>query len=175
VAGCWTLARLTRLIVRVDLDADVQQLEQLDGELEPAGLAPAHHVEDECEDRQDGGRSCQPHANVDLVGREVHVGACAPTHPQRAETCSSSTYGNARVPGRHHDNSPMRPSAGTARVRREAQMHPYIDVLAMPCCLLALAVIVAVIRADRSDLLDMVRAIMRRKDDGDGPPSLPKP
>ena len=54
-------------------------------------------------------------------------------------------------------------------------MSSYIVVLVMPWCLLALAVILAVIRVDRADLLDMVRAIMGRNDDEDGPPSLPKP
>jgi hypothetical protein len=53
-------------------------------------------------------------------------------------------------------------------------MASYIVVLAAPWCLLALAVIAAVIRAPRADLLGIVRAIMRRNDDGDGPPSLPK-
>jgi hypothetical protein len=51
---------------------------------------------------------------------------------------------------------------------------PYV-----PWCLLALAVIVAVIRADPKDLPAIVRALMRmgpRDDDsGKGPPSLPKP
>ena len=54
-------------------------------------------------------------------------------------------------------------------------MSSNIVVLVMPWCLLALAVLLAVIRVDRADLLDMVRAIMGRKDDGDGPPSLPMP
>ena len=56
-----------------------------------------------------------------------------------------------------------------------AQMSFNIAVLVMPWCLLALAVILAVIRVDRADLLDVVRAIMGRNDDGDGPPSLPEP
>ena len=55
---------------------------------------------------------------------------------------------------------------------------PYV-----PWCLLALAVIVAVIRANRDDLPDIVRALMRvgpnddkhDDDSGKSPPSLPKP
>lgn len=55
-------------------------------------------------------------------------------------------------------------------------MPSYVVVFVAPC-LFALAVIVAVIRANKEDLPEIVRAIMRmgRKDDEDGPPSLPKP
>lgn len=53
-------------------------------------------------------------------------------------------------------------------------MSSYIVVLVMPWCLLAVAVILAVIRVDRADLLDMVRAIMGRNDGEDGLPSRPK-
>jgi hypothetical protein len=49
--------QLVRLVLRIDLNADVQQLEHLDAEPEPAGLAPADHVGDEREDRQDHVRS----------------------------------------------------------------------------------------------------------------------
>jgi hypothetical protein len=54
----------------------------------------------------------------------------------------------------------------------------YALVLAAPC-LVGVAVVIAVIRADKRDLPDIVRALMRmgpRDDDsGKTPPSLPKP
>ena len=40
---------------------------------------------------------------VAFVGREVHVGACVPTHPQRAEAYSSSTMAVPEYPWRYHD------------------------------------------------------------------------
>jgi hypothetical protein len=53
-------------------------------------------------------------------------------------------------------------------------MPSYVVLLiTMPGCLLALAVVLAVFRARKEDLPEMVRAIMRRKGGGDGPPSLP--
>jgi hypothetical protein len=40
-------------------------------------------------------------------------------------------------------------------------------------CLRALTPLVAVIRTDKKDLLGIIRVITGRKDDGDGPPTLP--
>lgn len=55
-------------------------------------------------------------------------------------------------------------------------MQSYTFVFVLPWCLVALAVLVAVIRAPKEHLREIVCAIMGRKDDdGDGPPSLPKP
>jgi hypothetical protein len=52
-------------------------------------------------------------------------------------------------------------------------------LLAIPPTLIGVAVVLAVIRAKKDDLPDIVRALMRMgpKDDdgGDSPPSLPKP
>jgi hypothetical protein len=52
---------------------------------------------------------------------------------------------------------------------------PVYVVVALPSSLLALAIILAVIRANREDLPDLFRAL-RGKDDDDGPapPSLPE-
>lgn len=46
-------------------------------------------------------------------------------------------------------------------------------ILALAPCLCALAILVIAIRADKKDLPEITRAIMGRKDDGDGPPPLP--
>ena len=54
---------------------------------------------------------------------------------------------------------------------------PFYALLAAALCLVGLAVVLAVIRAKRDDLPEIVRALMRigPRDDGrDGPPSLPK-
>lgn len=63
----------------------------------------------------------------------------------------------------------------------------YIDLidnpLALASVIVAVALLVAVIRANEDDLPDIVRALMRSgsredkrdDDDGKGPPSLPKP
>lgn len=61
-------------------------------------------------------------------------------------------------------------------------MVPYYVVIAVPPSLVGLAAVLAVIRAKKDDLPDIVRALMRvgphdgkRDDDsGKGPPSLPK-
>jgi hypothetical protein len=56
---------------------------------------------------------------------------------------------------------------------------PFYTLVIVVLCLRALAVLVAVIRAPKEHLQEIVRAIMRmgpKDDDGDyGPPSLPKP
>jgi hypothetical protein len=57
------------------------------------------------------------------------------------------------------------------------------ELLAAAPCLIGLAVVLAVIRAKKDDLPDIVRAVMRvgphddKRDDDSGktPPSLPKP
>ena len=57
-------------------------------------------------------------------------------------------------------------------------MPPYLIIFAIPPSLVGIAVVLAVIRAKKDDLPDIVRALMRMgpRDDGrDGPPSLPKP
>jgi hypothetical protein len=62
-------------------------------------------------------------------------------------------------------------------------MVPVYVVLAIPPSFVGLAAVLAVIRAKKDDLPDIVRALMRvaprddkRDDDsGKGPPSLPKP
>lgn len=58
-------------------------------------------------------------------------------------------------------------------------MVPVYVVLAIPPSLVGLAAVLAVIRANKDDLPDIVRALMRmgpRDDDrGDRPPGLPKP
>jgi hypothetical protein len=64
----------------------------------------------------------------------------------------------------------------------EACVPNYVLLAAAPC-LVGLALVLAVIRANRDDLPDIVRSLMRigpRDDDRDGdgvktPPSLPKP
>jgi hypothetical protein len=61
--------------------------------------------------------------------------------------------------------------------------HSIYILLAVPPSLVGLAAVLAVIRANKEDLPDIVRALMRvgarddkRDDDsGKGPPSLPKP
>jgi hypothetical protein len=61
----------------------------------------------------------------------------------------------------------------------EAYVVPVYVVAAIPPSLAGVAVLVAVIRAKKDDLPDIVRALMRMgpRDDGSGkgPPSLPKP
>ena len=65
----------------------------------------------------------------------------------------------------------------------EACVVPIYVVLAVPPSLAGVAVVVAVIRAKKDDLPDIVRALMRvgphddKQDDdsGNSPPSLPKP
>lgn len=61
----------------------------------------------------------------------------------------------------------------------EACVLPVYVVIAIPWALIGLAAVLAVIRANKDDLPDIVRALMRmgqRDDDRrDGPPSLPKP
>jgi hypothetical protein len=60
----------------------------------------------------------------------------------------------------------------------EACVLPVYVAVAVPPSLAGAAVLVAVIRAKKDDLPDIVRALMRigpRGDGGDGPPSLPKP
>jgi hypothetical protein len=61
----------------------------------------------------------------------------------------------------------------------EAYVVPVYVVAAIPLSLAGVAVLVAVIRAKKDDLPDIVRALMRMgpRDDGSGkgPPSLPKP
>ena len=59
---------------------------------------------------------------------------------------------------------------------------PYYLLLAVSPALIGLAVVLAVIRAPKSDLVDIVRALMRvgprdgrRDDDSANPPALPKP
>jgi hypothetical protein len=61
----------------------------------------------------------------------------------------------------------------------EACMVPVYLVVAVPPSLIGVAAVLAVIRAKKDDLPDIVRALMRigPRDDGSGkgPPSLPKP
>lgn len=61
----------------------------------------------------------------------------------------------------------------------EACVVPIYALFAVAPCLVGVAVILAVIRANKDDLPDIVRALMRMgqrdDDDGNGPPSLPKP
>jgi len=60
---------------------------------------------------------------------------------------------------------------------------PVYVVVAVPPSLVGVAAVLAVIRAKKDDLPDIVRALMRvgphddkrDEDDGKGPPSLPKP
>ena len=59
--------------------------------------------------------------------------------------------------------------------------HSIYILLAVPPSLVGLAAVLAVIRANKEDLPDIVRALMRvgarddkRDDSGKGPPSLPK-
>jgi hypothetical protein len=58
-------------------------------------------------------------------------------------------------------------------------MLPVYVVVAIPPSLVGVAAVLAVIRAKKEDLPDIVRALMRTRprDDhgGDSPPSLPKP
>lgn len=57
----------------------------------------------------------------------------------------------------------------------EACVLPVYVVVALPSSLLALAIILAVIRAKREDLPDLFRALWGKgDDDGPAPPSLPK-
>jgi hypothetical protein len=65
----------------------------------------------------------------------------------------------------------------------EARVLPVYVVFAIPPSLVGVAAVLAVIRAKKDDLPDIVRALMRvgphdgkRDDDSaEGPPSLPKP
>jgi hypothetical protein len=61
----------------------------------------------------------------------------------------------------------------------EAHVVPVYVILSVPPSLAGVAVVVAVVRAKKDDLPDIVRALMRlgpRDDDsGKSPPSLPKP
>jgi hypothetical protein len=61
----------------------------------------------------------------------------------------------------------------------EAHVVPVYLVIAVPPSLIGVAAVLAVIRAKKEDLPDIVRALMRMgphdDDSGKGPPSLPKP